>query len=253
MTDTQRLKAKLTALRLKGLLPQFDTTLAQAAQQNLNVGATLNRLADLALEHRWHNALHRRWRQSALTEKLPVDQFDFDHQQSRKEQPTRILALGHLDCVSAPSDGILIGNPGTGNTFLAPCSADAACNANSKVLFTTALDRINQLIAAEADHSLGKKRPHYAAPALLGCDELGDLCLGHQGSPLFFQGISPRPQHQSTVITTPLPFAEWGQGFDSTTVSHSDRRPTRAPLGGLDPGRDPLSPQAHLPPGTTAN
>jgi hypothetical protein len=70
MTDTQRLKDKLTTLRLKGMLQQLDTTLEQAAQKNLNVVATLALLADLELEHRWHNAIHLRWRQSALTEKL---------------------------------------------------------------------------------------------------------------------------------------------------------------------------------------
>src|SRR5262249_55643438 len=93
MTDTQRLKDTLTNLRLKGMLQQLDPTLEQAAQKNLNVVATLALLADLELEHRWHNAIHLRWRQSALTEKLTIDQFDFDHHKSRKEQKTRILAL----------------------------------------------------------------------------------------------------------------------------------------------------------------
>jgi DNA replication protein DnaC len=130
MTDTQRLKDKLTNLRLKGMLQQLDTTLEQAVQKNLNVVATLGLLADLELEHRWHNAIHLRWRQSALTEKLTIGQFDFDHHKSRKEQKTRILALCTLDFVAAHSDVIFIGNPGTGKTFLAKCLAYAACNAN---------------------------------------------------------------------------------------------------------------------------
>jgi DNA replication protein DnaC len=112
------------------MLQPLDTTLAQAAQKNLNVVATLTLLAARALEHRWHNAIHLQWRQSALTEKLTIDQFDFDHPPSRKEQKTRILALCHLDFVAAPSAVICIGNPGTGQTFLAKCLAYAACNAN---------------------------------------------------------------------------------------------------------------------------
>jgi DNA replication protein DnaC len=170
MTDTQRLKDKLTDLRLKGMLQQLDTTLEQATQKNLNVVATLNLLADLELEHRWHNAIHLRWRQSALTEQLTIDQFDFDHHKSSKEQKTRILTLCNLDFVSTHTDVMLIGNPGTGKTFLATCFAYAACNANIKVLCTTAIDMINQLIAAEADHSLLHKLHHDAAPDLLVCD-----------------------------------------------------------------------------------
>ena len=46
-----------------------------------------------------------------------------------------------------------------------------------KVLFTTAIDMINHLIAAEADHSLLKKLHYYQSPALLVCDELGYLTV----------------------------------------------------------------------------
>jgi DNA replication protein DnaC len=219
MTDIQRLKDKRTALRLKGLLQQLATPLEQAAQKNLNVGTTLTLLADLEQEHRWHNAIHLRGRQSALKEKCPIDQFDFDHHKSRKEQKTRIRHLLTLDCVSTHSDVMLIGNPGTGKTFLAQGLAYAACHAHIKVLFPTAIDMINQLIAAEADHSLLSKLHDYYTPDLRVCDELGYLSLGQQGSHLFFQVISQRHQQKSTVITTNLPFAEWGKVFDSTTVA----------------------------------
>jgi len=87
------------------------------------------------------------------------------------------------------------------------------------VLFPTAIDMINQLIAAEADHSLLQQLHHYYAPDLLVCDELGYLSLGQQGSHLFFQVISQRHQLKSTVMTTNWPFAEWGKVFDSTTVA----------------------------------
>jgi DNA replication protein DnaC len=219
MTQTQRLQAKLTDLHLKGLLQQLDTVVTQATEKNLDVVTALNLLVDIELEQRWQSAIHLRWRQSALREKLTIDQFDFDHHTSRQDQKTRILNLLNLDFVSAHSDIICIGHPGTGKTFLATCLAYAACNANIKVRCTIAIAMINQLIAAEADHSLLKKLHHYSAPDLLVCDELGSLSLGQQGSHLFFQVISQRHQRKSTVIPTNLPFAEWGQVFDSTTVA----------------------------------
>jgi hypothetical protein len=45
------------------------------------------------------------------------------------------------------------------------------------------------------------------------------LPLGNEGSNLFFQVISARHEKKSTVITTNLPFADWGKIFDSTTVA----------------------------------
>jgi len=125
----------------------------------------------------------------------------------------------NLEFVSEHKDVILIGNPGTGKTFLAKCIAYAACNASIKVLFTTAIDMINHLIAAEADHSLLKKFHYYQSPALLAIDEIGYLPLGTQGSNLFFQVISARHEKSSTIIPANLPFAEWGKIFDSTTVA----------------------------------
>jgi DNA replication protein DnaC len=219
MTTLEDLKDKLTRLRLAGMSDHLATVMEQATQHNLDLLTSLQRLADLELEQRFQNAIALRWKQSKLADKLTIDQFDFDHHNSRQEQKTRILNLLNLDFILAHMDVMLIGNPGAGKTFLAKCLAYAACNANIKVLFTTAIDMINHLIAAEADHSLLKKLQHYQSPELLVVDEMGYLSLGQQGSHLFFQVISGRHQHKSTVITTNLPFADWGKVFDSTTVA----------------------------------
>ncbi len=97
-----------------------------------------------------------RWEQAKLHERVTIDQFDFDHHKSRKEQKNRILTLLDLGFVHEHMDVVLIGNPGTGKTFLAKCIATAACNANIKVLFTSAMEMVNHLIAADADRSLLK-------------------------------------------------------------------------------------------------
>jgi len=213
------LKEKLMKLRLKVMAQELEAILEEARQKNADFLSMLEKLADLETEHRWQNAIKLRFQQSRLSEKLTVDQFDFNHHKSRKDQKTQILNLFNLEFQKENKDVILIGNPGTGKTFLAKSMAYAACNANVKVLFTTAIDMINHLIAAEADHSLLKKLHYYQSPALLVCDELGYLSLGQQGSHLFFQVISARHRVKSTILTTNLAFAEWGNVFDSTTVA----------------------------------
>ena len=219
MTDFLTLKEKLIRLRLKTMAQNLESIIKEANDKNRDFLFMLQQLVDLETDHRWHNAIKLRFQQSKLNEKLTIDQFDFNHHKSRKDQKTQILNLLNLDFVNYQKDLIFIGNPGTGKTFLAKSIAYAACNANIKVLFTTTIDMINHLIAAEADRSLLKKLHYYQSPALLVCDELGCLSLGQQGSHLFFQVISARHQIKSTLLTTNLPFADWGNVFDSTTVA----------------------------------
>jgi len=81
------------------------------------------------------------------------------------------------------------------------------------------MDMINQLVAAKTDHTLLKKLQYYQSQDILVCDETEYLPLGRQGSNLFFQVISARHEKKSTIITTNLPFAKWGNIFDGTTAA----------------------------------
>jgi DNA replication protein DnaC len=219
MTTLDQVKEKLIRLRLKIMAQCLEEVIQQAKEKNRDTLFVINQLAEAEAEHRLQTAIKLRFQQARLNEKITLDAFDFHHHKSRQDQKARILDLLNLDFISNHRDVILIGNPGTGKTFMAKCIAYAACNANIKVLFTSAIDMINHLIAAEVDHSLLKKLHYYQSPALLVCDELGYLSLGQQGSHLFFQVISARHQAKSTLITTNLPFADWGKVFDSTTVA----------------------------------
>ncbi|MFO8049224.1 MAG: IS21-like element helper ATPase IstB [Desulfosudaceae bacterium] len=210
---------KLKALRLKNCSRNLPGVIEQSQQENLSALQTIDRLLEIELDCREKARIALRYKQSRLEEKPTIDEFDFAHHQSRKKEKNRILHLMDLDFISDQKDIVLIGNPGTGKTFLSKCLAYAATQAGVKTLFTSAMDMINQLIAAEADHTLLKKLKHYQSQDLLVCDEIGYLPLGKQGSNLFFQVISHRHEKKSTIITTNLPFAKWGDIFDGTTVA----------------------------------
>ena len=209
----------LKELRLKNCSENIGEILEEASRKNLSPLQTIERLLALELEARQKSRIARRFKQSKLDEKPTIDQFDFKHHESRQRQKNLILRLLDLEFVRQKSDIILIGNPGVGKTFLAKCIGYAATQAGIRTLFTTAMDMINQLIAANADHSLLKKLHYYQSQEILAVDELGYLPLGRQGSNLFFQVISARHKKKSTIITTNLPFAKWGKIFGSTTVA----------------------------------
>jgi DNA replication protein DnaC len=210
---------KLKRLRLITFASNIKQTLETAEEKSWSSLQIMDHLAELELNEREKNRVELRFKQSKLLVRPTIDQFDFNFHVSRKNQKNIILNLMDMEFISQKKDIILIGNPGTGKSFLAKCIAYAATQAGVKVLFTTAMDMINHLIAADADHSLLKKLQYYESPLLLVVDEIGYLPLGKQGSNLFFQVISARHEACSTIITTNLSFAEWGNIFDGTTVA----------------------------------
>ena len=217
MIDT--VQQKFRELRLKHCAENIEAILAQGKQKNLSPLQIIERLLDLETEKRRQARILLRFKQSKLLEQPTIDQFDFSFHASRKKQKNVILGLMDLEFIRQKKDIVLIGNPGVGKSLLAKTIAYAATQDGIKTLFTSAMDMINQLIAAQDGHDLLKKLKTYQNPDLLVCDEIGYLPLGKQGSNLFFQVISARHEQKSTIITTNLPFAQWGNIFDSTSVA----------------------------------
>jgi DNA replication protein DnaC len=195
-------------------------TLTEAATKNLSVAATLECLLDTELEARKQRAIDRRFKCSRLQAQPSIDSFHFQHHKTRQQAKPRILRLLALDFLATGTNLVLIGNPGVGKTFLAKIIAWRACRANQRVLFTSAMDMLNHLLASQVDHSLVRKLKTYTEPTLLVCDELGYLALDQHTSNLFYQVISTRhSQKRSTIITTNTPFSDWGNILFNTTIA----------------------------------
>ena len=188
------------------------------ARRNLLARRAIESLADL--EARNARSIERRFRLSRLHTRYSIDSFQFKHHKSRLEVKTRILRLLDLEFLDKGTSVIIIGNPGTGKTFLAKIIAWRACQANQRVLSTTAMDMLNQLSASQVDHSLVRKLRTYTEPTLLTIDELGYLALDQQTSNLLYQVISTRRGgKRSTIITTNTAFSDWRNILYNTTIA----------------------------------
>jgi DNA replication protein DnaC len=198
----------------------LDQMLADATAKNLSLTQTLEALVDGELESRYQRSVDRRFKLSRMQTKPTIDSFHFNHHKSRAQLKTRILRLLDLDFLSQGTSVCIIGNPGVGKTYLAKIIGWRACQANQRVLFTTAMDMLNHLLASQVDHSLVRKLKFYTDPTLLVVDELGYLCLDQQTSNLFYQVISTRHGHKrSTLITTNTAFSDWGNILHNTTIA----------------------------------
>jgi DNA replication protein DnaC len=131
MSDLAR---KLVRLKLSLMSRQLETILTEAAAKNLSVAAALEWLADLELEGRRQHAILRRFRLSRLQTQPTIEEFHFQHHKSRMQIKQKVLRLLDLDFITQGTNLILIGNPGTGKTFLAKILGCRACQANHRVL-----------------------------------------------------------------------------------------------------------------------
>jgi DNA replication protein DnaC len=59
----------------------------------------------------------------------------------------------------------------------------------------------------------------YATPELLIIDELGYLSFDARGADLLYQVFNPRYQRASTIVTTNLPFKDWGKLFHNAAAA----------------------------------
>ena len=221
MTRLEETIQKLRQLKLNAIANHLAEAIKTEQTNHQGLLWLIDHLIDLETEQRWQQAAYQRFRNSKIIDKYTLRDFDFDFHPSRNKNRSLILQLVECDFIAAKHDVIFIGNPGTGKTRLAKTIAYQACLKKHRVLFTTAITMINHLIAAEVDHSLLKKLKYYQSPSLLVCDELGFLALDERSSNLFFQVLSARHGRVSTIVTTNLPFARWGEIFQSNVIAQA--------------------------------
>jgi DNA replication protein DnaC len=217
--DTQRLAEHLAQLRLSFIQDHHHSLADQAAREQWTHGQYLAKLIEGEHQRRQDRCIARRITAARFPVLKTLDQFDWNW--PKKINRAQVQHLFTLSFLKDNSSVVFVGGVGLGKSHLATALGHAACLQGHSVLFTTAVEAINTLAAAQAQHRLKAELKKFLAPRILVCDELGYLPIDKAGADLLFQIISGRYEKGSTIVTTNRIYKHWSQIFnnDSTITS----------------------------------
>jgi DNA replication protein DnaC len=218
MKDDQLL-SHLAYLKLSYFREHHQTLAKEAAEKNSTPLDFLSRLAEGETLRRKDRATQRRLQAARFPVIKTLEQFNWTW--PKKINRAQVQNLFRLSFLKDKTNVIFMGGAGLGKSHLATALAYEGCLAGHTVLFTTAIDIVNTLVAAQSTHRLKAELKKYISPNIVLVDELGYLPIDKAGADLLFQVFSQRYETGSTVVTTNQLYKNWAKVFnnDATLTS----------------------------------
>lgn len=211
-----RVETTLESLRLHTAKTALHSHLRRARERELPHLQFLDELLGAELTARQESSIIVRTKLAHFPTIKTLDSFEFDAQPTLDRRVVNELKT--LAFVERAENVILCGPSGVGKTHVSIGLGMHALGAGYRVYFVTAQDLLDQIHVAQLDGVPGHKQRHLNTVPLLIIDELGYVEFEKSAATWFFQLISQRYEHRSTIITSNKSFADWGQIFGGDTT-----------------------------------
>jgi len=205
--------AWLLYLKLSYFRENHQSLAQEAVQKSWSPLEFLSRLVEGETLRRKDHATQRRIQAARFPIIKTLQQFDWTW--PAKINRAQVQHLFRLSFLQDKGNVIFIGRVGLGKTHLATALAYEACLAGHTVLFTTAIDIVNTLTAAQSANRLKSELKKYVSPDILQVDELGYLPIDKTGADLLFQVFSQRYENGSTLVTSNQAYKHWAKIFNN--------------------------------------
>ena len=169
MKDDQ-LTSYLLYLKLSYFREHHQSLAKEAAEKNWAQLDFLSRLVEGEALRRKDRATERRIQAARFPVIKTLEQFNWTW--PKKVNRAQVQNLFRLSFLKDKANVIFMGGAGLGKTHLATALAYEGCLAGHTVLFTTAIDIVNTLVAAQSAHRLKAELKKYLSPSIVLVDEL---------------------------------------------------------------------------------
>ena len=215
-TNGKTIESNLQYLKLGYVKENYISMSDKAAKENWSYIQYLESLLEGEMQSKLDRSIKRRIKEAHFPQIKTIDQFQWSWPQ--KINQMQIKNLFRHEFISQKSNVIFLGGVGLGKTHLAISLGYSACLKSLSVLFTTAIDIINNLSSAHNAGKLKYEMNKYLKPSLLIVDELGYIPIDKVGADFLFQVMSHRYERGSMIITTNRAYKDRTAMFNNDAV-----------------------------------
>ena len=226
MTPSTAPTTDATSFSLEQVLRSLDlnhaaSLLNEYSQKAIARGEPPTALVDKLMREQLRFHLERRaqlsLRRSGIFPLANFSTYDFDYPKSIDRE--LCFRAATLEFLKEKANIVFVGPSGVGKTHLSNSIGQLACLQGFRVKFVVAADLVNALVTAQTKNALGRALTSWGSYDLLLIDELGYLSFDSRGADLLYQVFNRRYQRGSTIVTTNLPFKEWGKLFSNAAAA----------------------------------
>lgn len=203
-------------MEMSAYLPEY---LNKVVKESISVQEALVHLTDREIKMRDERAAQVQVSVAHFPYVKSASEYDYNFQPDINK--VEIDDLCSLRFLEQRENILFYGTPGTGKTHLAVSIGIEAAKKRNLVYFITCHDLIQTLKKAHDENRLEQRLRHFCKHKLLIIDEIGYLPVDKSGANLFFQLITKRYEHASTIITTNQPFSKWGDVFSDPMLANA--------------------------------
>lgn len=212
-----RLDALTETLKLPGIAYNAVDIAQQAAKKEWDYLHFLEQILTCEQQHRDQRKQAMFTRMAGFPSVKTLEAFDFKFASGVPK--AMVNQLSTLAFIERQENVIMLGPSGVGKTHIASALGYKAAQAGIKTRFISAADLILQLTTAQRqDNYKQVMQRSVIAPRLLIIDEIGYLPFTAHESKVLFDVIAKRYEKGAIILTSNLPFGQWGQIFANDTA-----------------------------------